>query len=366
MAGAAFVEALGLIGTGLGIIQFGMDNLVPDPKGTIVGIKAGDGKGASKTLGGKISQVYAYNSQNVKIGTAGKQTMAGNGDYLTFTVDQDVPGSQGQYIGISNSNDATCIAWITVQMHDNSQNGVWTGDIGRSYVDIFIPYSILPRLTFCLRCGQTWFESQEVAGSLPDGTQYHPSCTWLDGNHDSNIASASLKFATYAYGSELSHITLNDPCASTIFAHDGGEITSKVRPSSVMRLETNVSTDAPKVPSSKRSTLLPRARLPWMDKKLVISNIASHSATNLCNSPTSWGPDFATPNEGKLCDMSTKTLYTLCSKEDIDGCVVISTNPTNGTAQQPSVAMRKVSVAKRTVSSPIKSYEETSVWSGAN
>jgi hypothetical protein len=50
MAGAAFVEALGLIGTGLGIIQFGLDNLASDPKGTIVGIKAGAGKGASNTL----------------------------------------------------------------------------------------------------------------------------------------------------------------------------------------------------------------------------------------------------------------------------------------------------------------------------
>jgi hypothetical protein len=50
MAGAAVIEALGLIGTGLGIIQFGMDNLAPDVKGTTVGIKAGDGKGASNTL----------------------------------------------------------------------------------------------------------------------------------------------------------------------------------------------------------------------------------------------------------------------------------------------------------------------------
>jgi hypothetical protein len=89
-----------------------------------------------------------------------------------------------------------------------------------------------------------------------------------------------------------------------------------------------------------------------------------HRLPQRYQSVTSWGPDFATPKEGKLCDMSTKTLYTLCSKEDVDGCVEISTNPTNGTAQQPSVAMRKVSVAKRTVSSPIRSYEETSVWSG--
>lgn len=119
---------------------------------------------------------------------------------------------------------------------------------------------------------------------------------------------------------------------------------------------------------SKRTNLVPRARLPWMETKLVISNIASHSATNLCNSATSWGPDFATPHEGKLCDMSTKTLYTLCLNENVDGCVEISTNSGNGTANanQPSVAMRKISVAKRTVSSPVRSYEETTVWGGDN
>ncbi|CAD0113317.1 unnamed protein product [Aureobasidium uvarum] len=330
MAGALFMDAIGLFGTGLGIIQFGLDNFAAkpkDPQGTIVGIKAGAGEGASNTLGGKISKVYAYDHQNVQIGTAGKQTMAGNGDYLTFTVDQDVPGAQGQFIGIQNGNDATCVAWITVQMHDNSLNGVWTGDIGRA-------------------CGQTWFESQEVAGKLEDGSLYHPSCTWLDGNHDNGIPSASLKFATYAYGNELSHLTLNDACASTMFAADETEIT-----------------DAPFNPGkAKRDNASPRPCLPWMEQKLIVSNIATHSATNLCNSNTSWGPDFASPVEGKLCDMSTKTLYTLCSMEDVDGCVDIATNPVNGTTQQRTVATRKLSVAKRTVNSPIRSYEETDVW----
>jgi hypothetical protein len=55
MAGAAFVEALGLIGTGLGVVQFGMDHFVSPAKdvhGTIVSIKGGNGheKGASDTL----------------------------------------------------------------------------------------------------------------------------------------------------------------------------------------------------------------------------------------------------------------------------------------------------------------------------
>ena len=55
MAGLAAVDALGLVGTGLGIIQFAMDHFAPpqkDPRGTIVAIKAGNGvgKGASNTL----------------------------------------------------------------------------------------------------------------------------------------------------------------------------------------------------------------------------------------------------------------------------------------------------------------------------
>jgi hypothetical protein len=170
--------------------------------------------------------------------------MAGNGDYLTFTVDQDVPGSQGQFVGISNSNDATCIAWVTVQMHDDSQKGVWTGDIGRTYVTIIITIPMSFILTI-LRCGESWFESQEVAGALEDGTPYRPSCTWLDGNHDNNIASASMKFSTYAYGSELSHVTLGDACASTIFSPDGGEISGKFILYSILELRLMYRIQAP-------------------------------------------------------------------------------------------------------------------------
>ncbi|THZ51688.1 hypothetical protein D6C90_01633 [Aureobasidium pullulans] len=326
-----FVDAIGLLGTGLGIIQFGLDNFVPDQKdaqGTIVGIKGGDGAGASNTLGGKISKVYAYNSQNVQLGTAGSQTMAGNADYLTYTVDQDVPGAQGQYVGIQNGNDATCIAWITVKIFDNSLGGAWTGDIGRSYV-------LLPSTLF---------------NALEDGSVYRPSCTWLDGNHDNEIPSAALKFSTYSYGPDTSHVTLDrDACASTIFAADEKEI--KDAP-----IDTSM---------AKRSNLQRRARLSWMEQKLVISNIPSHSATNLCNSETSWGPDFA-DSYGILCDMGTKTLYTLCSKQQIDGCVNISTEQASNSTNPASVAMQQRSIAKRTVSTAFKTYEQTSVWGDNN
>ena len=116
---------------------------------------------------------------------------------------------------------------------------------------------------------------------------------------------------------------------------------------------------------AKRSNLQRRARLSWMEQKIVISKIPSHSATNLCNSETSWGPDFA-DSYGMLCDMGTKSLYTLCSKEQIDGCVNISTEQYRNSTNTASVAMQQRSIAKRTVSTAFKTYEQTSVWGDNN
>ncbi|KAI5250350.1 hypothetical protein E4T43_00130 [Aureobasidium subglaciale] len=191
------------------------------------------------------------------------------------------------------------------------------------YIDVVVDLFVTDGLSS--RCGHTWFESQEVAGRLDDGSLYRPSCTWLDGNHDGNIENAALKFATYAYGNDTSHVTLDqDACASTLFGAQEDEII-----------------DAPVDPSlAKRSTTSSRTRLPWMENKLVVSNIDSHSAANLCNSETSWGPDFV-DSHGKLCDMGTKTLYTLCSNENVDGCVEVSTGSSNGTSNSVSVARQR-------------------------
>lgn len=43
-------------------------------------------------------------------------------------------------------------------------------------------------------------------------------------------------------------------------------------------------------------------------------------ADELCSMGNSWGPDWVNEEEGKFCRMSDKTLWPLCSPEDLDNC----------------------------------------------
>lgn len=133
-----------------------------------------------------------------------------------MTVDQSTPGLRAEYIAVSNNNDATCIAWITVQQFDDTRGGAWTGDIGSS-------------------CGQASHYSEESAGKLKndDGsysdTDYTPRCTWLDGDHTNDIESAALKFDVSAYGEDQVDVTLsNGACDATIYGPDNGPINGRL------------------------------------------------------------------------------------------------------------------------------------------
>lgn len=71
--------------------------------------------------------------------------------------------------------------------------------------------------------------------------------------------------------------------------------------------------------AQKRSSK-PRAR----DTRLVKSSIPNQSAVELCESATSFGPDFVNVVEGMYCDMSTKTALPLCPENlsGVEGAVV--------------------------------------------
>lgn len=87
----------------------------------------------------------------------------------------------------------------------------------------------------------------------------------------------------------------------------------------------------PANPASKRSAPAKRAaapeRLPWMEQQLITSNFDGQTAEEVCNSETSWGPDFIGV-DGKFCDMGAKTLHSLCDVENVEGCVVTAKNGT--------------------------------------
>lgn len=157
--------------------------------------------------GGSINHIYAFDERNGYAGQSGGCSID-SGGICTKTIDQSVAGRRAGYIGISNNDDATCIAWVTVQQYDNTRGGAWTGDIG-------------------YKCGQRWYNSVEPAGKLTDeqgGGEYIPICTWIDANHSNDIVNAALKFDSGAYGENVVDTADNDACAPTIYGSDNGPI----------------------------------------------------------------------------------------------------------------------------------------------
>lgn len=62
-----------------------------------------------------------------------------------------------------------------------------------------------------------------------------------------------------------------------------------------------------------------------MHPVIVISDRDVHSASELCNSRMSAGPDFVSTKEGLYCDMCTGELWPVCSSAITQGCFDVST-----------------------------------------
>jgi hypothetical protein len=90
-----------------------------------------------------------------------------------------------------------------------------------------------------------------------------------------------------------------------------------------------------------------------MTDALIMSNWTTQPAAELCESATSWGPDFI-GSDGKFCDMGTKTLLPLCSTEDVDGCVEVD--------EEEGALKKRMSVAKRAATVTHKTYKKISKW----
>jgi hypothetical protein len=275
----------------------------------------------------------------------------GPGGMCEKIIEQPTFGVRAGYIGVSNNDDATCIAWISVEQSDETKGGgAWTGDIG-------------------YMCGQAWYNSVEPAGKLKEGTEYTgppyvPKCTWIDGDHTNTIENAALKFDVMAYGENVPDTANADACAPTIYAADSAPIAGKSflpsfdLPSTLVcgyrsqLVWTNLlNTSLPGLPG-KRS-IHHRQRPHWMQDQLIMSNYTSQPAEQLCTSETSWGPDFI-GHDGNFCDMSAKTLIPLCSTRDVDGCVEVD--------EEQGTLVKRMNVARRSANVVHKSYGKISKW----
>jgi hypothetical protein len=91
-----------------------------------------------------------------------------------------------------------------------------------------------------------------------------------------------------------------------------------------------------------------------MEQQLIVSqNITSHTAHDLCGSDTSYGPDFV-GSDGYYCDMGSKTLFPLCSTENIDGCLDIDHGAKS--------VVKRTTVGRRDAKLAHKTYKKVTTW----
>ncbi|KAI9766664.1 MAG: hypothetical protein M1839_004787 [Geoglossum umbratile] len=90
--------------------------------------------------------------------------------------------------------------------------------------------------------------------------------------------------------------------------------------------------------------------------RLVVSNLDAHTATELCNSTTSAGPDFISMKENLYCDMCTHQIWPLCKDGTQAGCFDKETKamrPGTGPHARDLLSGRDV---------PDKKYDTVTVW----
>ena len=93
--------------------------------------------------------------------------------------------------------------------------------------------------------------------------------------------------------------------------------------------------------------------------RLVVTPYAKHSAIELCNSETSWGPDEVSLTERMFCDMDTKTLYPLCDDQAKNNCFDLDAKTL--VLPDGNVAQDDVEVHPRGVPA-VKKYKTTDYW----
>ncbi|RMJ21313.1 hypothetical protein PHISP_07818 [Aspergillus sp. HF37] len=292
---AALVNALGILAGSLGIISFGINNFgkAPSTGSTIKVAVALDGSGGTTNAGGGLPDVRVWDDFGAFQGMTVDPGKVEDGTLGSITVNHD---HQGVYSLFSANNDAICIAWITT---------TWSDDLGGNQ------YAVSG--DFGATCGMASYYSNMY---INDDTDYQPLCFWIDKNGDTPQTGFQVRWPAYA---SEQHDPDNENPNQLCNGIDFGSRTTK-DPSVInyysqkRRRESRTATQA--------QAWKPRPE--WAASKLVISDNSNHPAAGLCESRTSWGPDFANANEKAFCDMGSKVTYPFCgedgSGESEDAC----------------------------------------------
>ncbi|KAI1160787.1 hypothetical protein F5B18DRAFT_486877 [Nemania serpens] len=315
---AAILEAIGLISGVLGIIQFGMDNLPQEESvGSTIRVTVGlDVPGNLNNAGGDLPDIRLFNEAGQFLGIKADPGEVKSGEFGDITIEHNHnSGQQAAYTLFSANNNAICIAYASITWPSGDQYA-WVGDWGH-------------------QCGGSWYYSNvyiSASGAKPD-------CLWIDGNNDQPqtgfqvhwpefvnkgdssipesqedkaaradyLCNAGPPFKMYSYPDQ-------DPNTITYWTPENRRSVSDTRP-----LATGTSYGLSKHPVSARfqpGQNYPRTNQTTtpalMSMSLVIGDSEQHSSEGLCDSATSFGPDFMNIQSGTFCRMSDKTIWPVC------------------------------------------------------
>ncbi|KAF2110306.1 hypothetical protein BDV96DRAFT_603901 [Lophiotrema nucula] len=298
---------------GNSLVRFGI-GLSPDPN-------------FNDLMGGIVPSIKVYNEKKQMIGNASSSntTTVGPGQYVTVTVTHQGSGQfqQPSYLQVeadtADIEHAICISYIGQTWSDGTKLG-WLGDIGaycsQNHKDI------------------SWYYSELYVGMV-NGTMYKPRCTWfgwrlIDGVRKKSVY--TMRIHTPDFGRQVdSGFSLPDNPSSlcqapstvwynqSMFASAGNRLRPIIFLSMLdfftMAVAATSSTikRIPKYITSSYAKDISRGRL-------IASSHSEHGARELCESPSSYGPDFVSFTDKAFCDMETKTAWPLCDDERARGC----------------------------------------------
>ncbi|PKS08638.1 hypothetical protein jhhlp_005025 [Lomentospora prolificans] len=354
---ALIVEGLAFAALDLGIDAIkSIDKGKPDQ--TIVELVIGSGSEEAR-MGGATPAIALWNDRGERVGQHGSLGKEGDGANPVYHIshNQGHSGSaQAEYMMMSNiDDDAICISAVYVT--DDRVSTAFFGD--------------LPKM-----CGMSWGHSNRAIGDA----QQIPDCFWLDNDGTNGINAQALSVHLRDMVANTDRIAqynerIDSLCGSTPrfsfwgdllpdslipmfdppldYEKDSGnggigrdkdidrvldkqtfdKSVSMYRGPQFVKRQPLTNTSAipgvagvsiPDFMLKRRGTSsgpsARRKRSQRMSERLIVTPHAKHSAVELCNSETSWGPDEVSLTERMFCDMETKSLYPLCKNGIEENC----------------------------------------------
>ncbi|KAI0103409.1 hypothetical protein F4814DRAFT_96523 [Daldinia grandis] len=325
---AGVIEAIGVLSGVLGILQFGIDHFPKDdgPKSTVRVTVGLDTPGGLNNAGGDLPDVRLFNEAGEFLGIKVDPGSVSDGGFGDIEISHnDDSNQQPAYALFSANNDAICIAHAVVTFPGNERY-TWVGDWGR-------------------QCGGSWYYSNIYV----DSSNRKVDCLWIDGNNDQPQSGFQVHWPEFVNkdGDELpsdeggmadkvDYLCNRGPPFKMYNYEDNKDphgitywvLNNKRSEAGTDNRKIEMSYAPPKYPTSAkfgRDSPRGNSTVPSgssrQANRLVVSNNAQHTAAELCESKTSYGPDFLDLMDKKFCRMSDKTLWPVCDGADtVDNC----------------------------------------------